>query len=217
MLLCVSVLAACAGMNSERQPSAAETATSDRAVYTDLIKRMIDSGQYYAALAHIQQQQRAGNNDQLRYLEAETRRHLGQQTAAETLYRGLLSGTQSAGAYHGLGLLYASRSMGTAIAYLREAVKRQPTDADSRNDLGYALLQAGRYSEALPELATAVELAPNNDQPRNNLLLLMFLRRDEKSAQKIISDGAVPADTVSRLRAQAQAMQARNAGTGVRR
>lgn len=209
------LLGACSLLGQSPAEHAASPA-SDTAVYTDLIRRMIDSGQYYAALAHIQQQQREGNNDQLRYLEAEVRRNLGQFEAAETLYRGLLNGPQSGGAYHGLGLLYAPRNMNTAIGYLREAARRAPTDADTRNDLGYALLRQARYNEALPELATAAELDPNDDQPRNNLLLLMFLRRDEKGAQKIIADAAVPADTVSRLRAQAQAMQARSAGTGVR-
>lgn len=199
---------------SSSGPSASPA--SDTAVYTDLIRRMIDSGQYYAALAHIQQRQREGNNDSLRFLEAEVRRNLGQFDSAETLYRGLLNGSQSAGAYHGLGLLYASRNLNTATGYLREAARRAPTDAKIRNDLGYALLRQNRYSEALPELATAAELDPNDDQPRNNLLLLMFLRRDEKGAQKIIADAAVPADTVSRLRTQAQGMLPRNAGTGVR-
>lgn len=212
------LLSACAGMNRSADGASSNPAENDVAVYTDLIKRMIQSGQYYAALAHIQERQRAGNNDQLRFLEAEARRNLGQTTAAETLYRGLLNGPLSAGAYHGLGLLYATRNMNTAISYLREAAKRAPADADLRNDLGYALMRAGRYQEALPELATAVELDPNNDQPRNNLLLMMFLRNDEKAAQKIIRDGAVPADTVTRLRAQALALQPRPpAGTGVRK
>src|SRR3546814_6584484 len=87
---------------------------------------MLNQQQYYAALAHIQQQQRvSGNNDQLRYLEAEAHRQLGQASQAEALYRGLLNGKLAADAYHGLGLLYARRDLGASVQYLREATRRK--------------------------------------------------------------------------------------------
>lgn len=209
LLLCAA-LAACAqpGVRNESTASRRSTEKVDRAVYLDLIRKMLDQNQYYAALAHIQQQQAAGqNNDELRYLEAEARRQLGQFAAAEALYRGLLRTKLVADAYHGLGLLYAPVNLGVAIANLRESTKRQPTDATARNDLGYALLKARRYKEALPELATAVELDPANDKARNNLLLLLLATRDEPGAQRVIASAAVPPETVARLRREALALQ----------
>src|SRR3546814_12349578 len=98
---------------------------------------MLNQQQYYAALAHIQQQQRvSGNNDQLRYHEADAHRQLGQASQAEALYRGLLNGKLAADAYHGMGLLYARRDIGASVPCLGEAPGRNPTDLGWRNDLG---------------------------------------------------------------------------------
>ena len=212
-------LAGCAepGVRGET-PRGESQSTTDRAMHLDLIRRMLDQQQYFAALAHIQQQQVSGRNtDELRYFEAEARRELGQFTAAEALYRGLLHGRLAAKAYHGLGLLYASRDMNMAIANLREATRRNPTDAASRSDLGYALLKARRYSEAQPELATAVELDPGSDKARNNLLLLLMVKGDETGVRRMVAAAAIAPETVSRLRRDAQAMQARTPGPGVKR
>nr|WP_241696137.1 tetratricopeptide repeat protein [Solimonas terrae] len=179
---------------------------------------MLDQQQYYAALAHIQQQQRlTGNSDDLRYLEAEARRDLGQSAAAEALYRGLLNGRLAGDAYHGLGLLYASRNLNTSVQYLREATRRDPTDAGARNDLGYALLRAGRYAEAMPELSTAVELEPNDDKSRNNLLLLLMLTGDEAGVKRVVDEAGITPDVVARMRSDARNLQARNAGSGVKK
>ncbi|MGH8445215.1 MAG: tetratricopeptide repeat protein [Solimonas sp.] len=220
LLLAALLLGGCAGMNGGRSEpkSDAELESTDKAMHIDLIGKMLDQEQYYAALAHIQQQQRSsGNSDQLRYLEAEANRKLGNADAAEKLYRNLLDTRMAGDAYHGLGLLYASRNLGTSIDYLREAARRAPTDSKIRNDLGYALLRAGRYGEAMPELSTAVELDPSSDMARNNLLLLLILKRDEAGVQRIVSEADIPAETVARLRSDAQALQARTAGTGVRK
>jgi len=218
VLAAVALLGACAGTGGRDNVLVAADEATDKAMHLDLIRKMLDQQQYYAALAHIEQQQRAtGNNDQLRYLEAEARRQLGQTTAAESLYRGLLQGRLAGKAYHGLGLLYASRNLATSVQYLGEAARRNPTDAKIRNDYGYALLRASRYREALPELSTAVELDPASERPRNNLLLLLMVMRDETRVQQVINEAGVPAETVARLRRNAQAMQARKAGTGVKK
>jgi len=186
-------------------------ATGD-AVYTDLIRSMLAQQQYYAALAHIQQQQRSsGNSDELRFLEAEAHRQLGQIADAEKLYRMLLKGNYASRAYRGLGLLYVNRNLNAAIQFLRESVQRAPTDVESRNDLGYALMLAGRYQEALPEIATAVELDGNSSKARNNLIILLILSGDEAGVKRIVGAGDVKADTLAQLRKQAQTLKARTA------
>ncbi|MEQ1439611.1 tetratricopeptide repeat protein [Fontimonas sp. SYSU GA230001] len=190
------------------QATAAGAAESRR-VYTDLIRSMLEQRQYYAALAHVQERQReGGDRDELRYLEAEARRGLGQFEAADALYKGLLRSPQAARAYHGLGLLHAGRDLNAAAFYLREAAQRAPTDADVRNDLGYALLRAGRHAEAMTELATAVELAPDSEKARNNLILLLLVRGDEAAVGRVVRDAAVAPETVSRLRQQARMLSA---------
>jgi Flp pilus assembly protein TadD len=214
----IALLTACAAPGTARDgaDSPAGLDATDQSVHVDLIRKMLDQQQYYAALAHIQQQQRTtGNSEQLRFLEADARRSLGQTAAAQALYRGLLEGQYAAEAYHGLGLLYAASNMNLSIQYLREAARRQPTNASARSDLGYALMSAGRYSEALPEVSTAVELDPASDKARNNLLLLLMANGDERRVQQVINEAAVPADVVARLRADARNLQARNAGSGV--
>lgn len=221
-LVILPLLAACAGgfgRTTAAAPDApADLESTDKSMHVDLIRKMLDQEQYYAALAHIQQQQRSsGNSDELRYLEAEAQRQLGDDAAAEKLYRNLLRGRLAGDAYHGLGLLYAPRNLATSVQYLREAAQRRPTDAKVRNDLGYALLRAGRYAEAMPELSTAVELDPANDKARNNLVLLLMVTRDEEGVRRVVEQAGITPETVARLRSDAQALQARAAGSGVKK
>jgi len=215
------LLAGCAG-GAQTAPDfsltsgrSATARSADVAVHTDLIRGMLAQDNNYAALAHIQdQQRRSGNSIELRYLEAEAQRRLGEASAAEALYRSLLRTEVAAQAYHGLGLLYASRDMAKSVNFLREAARRQPTDAELRSDLGYALLRAGRYRESMPELATAVELDSTNEKARNNLILLLLATGDEPGVKRVVAETGVDAKTLTRLRKQAQSMQGRSAAAG---
>jgi Flp pilus assembly protein TadD len=204
-------LNACNGLRTLDNPigsGKSEAASSEAALYLDAVRSLMAQGQFYAALAHIQEDRRAhGDSPELRLLEADARRNLGQPREAEVLYRGLLNGPQAGAAKHGLGRLYASRDLATAIRYLREASLLRPTDVDVRNDLGYALMQAGRYREAKPELATAAELAPNEAKGRNNLLILLILMRDEAAVRRIADQSGLDATALARLRAQAQSLK----------
>ncbi|QHS09316.1 tetratricopeptide repeat protein [Sinimarinibacterium sp. NLF-5-8] len=200
-----------AGVGSSAETQLAEdVAAQDRAVYIDLIRSMLKQEQYYAALAHVQQRRASGarDNDELRFFEAEARRGLGQVAQAHELYQSLFKTALAGQAYHGMGLLYGRSNPLRALDYLKQAAQRLPADAQIRNDYGYALMRSGRMAEAMMELSTAVELAPDLDIARNNLLLLMMVQRNEAAVQRIISQAAVPAETVSRLRRQALTMQA---------
>lgn len=222
------LLAGCAGgsqpasdfsLTGARAPMpVSDSAATDEAIHADLIRGMLAQDNNYAALAHIQdQQRRSGNTPLLRYLEAEARRRLGDTVTAESLYRGLLRGEMSAQAHHGLGLLYAARDLTQAISFLREASQRRPTDADLRSDLGFALLRAGRYAESLTELATAMELDSASSKARNNLLLLLITTGDEAGVKRVAADTGVDAKSLARLRKQAQSLRVRNTDAGGRR
>lgn len=204
-------LTACGGLRTLDNPigsGKSAAANSEAALYLDAVRSLMAQGQFYAALAHIQEDRRAhGDSPELRLLEADARRNLGQTRDAEALYRGLLTGSQAGSAKHGMGRLYASRDLPTAIRYLREASLLRPTDVDVRNDLGYALMQAGRYNEAKPELATAAELAPNEAKARNNLIILLILMRDEAAVRRVADKAGVDASALARLRTQAQSLK----------
>ena len=210
--LLLATLAACAmpkrtGQGNPGTPLRDANAESNGEVHTDLIRAMLAKKQYYAALAHIQDQQRSGGpTRELKLLEAETRRRLGQGPAAEQLYRSLLGTEYDGDAEHGLGLIAASRDLNSAVQHLRVAVQRRPTDALFRNDLGYALMVSGRYQEALPELATAVELDQSNELGRNNLIMLLLLTKDEARARQVARDSGIGDDELAGLRRRAQTL-----------
>jgi Flp pilus assembly protein TadD len=182
-------------------------------VHADLVRGMLDSGQYYAAIAHIEAQvQASGSTLQLRLYEAEARRQLGQTAQAQALYRELLkSPAYVADAYHGLGLTNSKSDLKLAVWQLQQAAQRRPADAGIRNDLGYALTLARRYPEALHELATAVELEGGkpDSKARNNLVLLMLVTGDEPAVKRIVRETGMSSETLSGLRRQAQTLAAR--------
>jgi Flp pilus assembly protein TadD len=188
----------------EVQAARAET----EVIHTDLIRSMLAQGQYYAALAHVEAQKGAQPvSPGLRLLEAEARRKLGQNAEAVALYTSLLRGPEAAPAHHGLGLVYAgNQQLGPAVQHLQQAVRLRPTDVEFRNDLGYALMIAGRYPEALTQLATAVELDPDGSRSRNNLILLLLVTGDEARAVQLARDSGLNASALAGLRAQAQSL-----------
>ena len=188
-------------------PSAQTEADSGRAVHTDLIRDMLAQGQYYAALAHLEDQKRiSGDTRELRLLEAEARRKLGQTSDAIRLYNGLLKTEYDGEAHHGLGLITFKTNPRDAVQHLRNAVQRRPTNAQFRNDLGYALMESGLYKEALPHLATAVELDQTNVKARNNLVVLLLLNGDEVRAKQVVQGSGASDEKFEELRRRAQTL-----------
>ena len=207
LLLC-AVLAGCSGTPPKDDGRSEQEA--GRALHDDLIREMLAQKKYYAALAHVQQQQaQTGDTPQLRWLEAEARRNLGQYQVAEELYKSLLSTPYVAEGRHGLGLLYSRVDLRAAVWQLQQAVQRRPTDAEMRNDLGYALMVAGRFNEALPQLATAAELDPDGSRSRNNLIVLLLLTHDEAGAKRVAAESGISADAMAGLRKQAAGFKVR--------
>jgi len=181
-------------------------------VHTELIRQMIDKGEFYAALAHIQDARQDHANDPLLILlEAECRRELGQTARADALYRKLLMSPQAGEAYHGLGLLYVRTDLPFSVECLQRAARRLPTNAAVRNDLGRALMESGRYTEAVVELSTSAELAPDQVKSRNNLIVLMVLMGDEAAVQRLAEQAGTSPAELQGLRIQADSIRARQA------
>lgn len=227
ILAAACLLAGCAGLRQPSQPERAPpptAAAADKAyqpdpvdqdklgqLRTDVIRGLLNKGLYYAALAHIEEQKRSGDNPELTYLEAEARRHLDQREQAEALYRKLVGSPFEGLAYHGIGLLLAPTNTEAAIRNLRSASERLPTDVDIRNDYGYALMESGRYEEAMTELSTAAELS-TTPQPRvlNNLLIWMLLTENPDGLQRLMqSFDKNSKPDLDKLREQAKSIQAK--------
>jgi len=215
-LLPLVLLSACTSQ-SQRLGNATPDKTETEAphlkeeeIHADLIRQMLDNGQYYAALAHIEDAKRKGGSDELTLLEGDARGHLGQRAQADALYRKLLNTRYAAQAYHGIGRLYVDTDLEGSIRNLRYAVERAPTDVDFRNDLGYALMEAGRYTEANLQLSTAAELAPSQPKSRNNLIILMMLVGNEGAVQRLAQEsGGMTPEQLKGLRESAQSIRDR--------
>lgn len=189
----------------------------DAALHTELIRGLLEQGQFYAAIAHIEAQRGQGlDSPELRWLEADARRRLRQFDQAEALYRSLLRGPYGAQAEHGLGLIAAQRGQAAqAIAAFERAVRRAPTRAEFRNDLGYAYLNAGRFEEALIQLATATELAPGDARARGNLVLLLLVTGDRDRARAVAETSNLPPERFTRLEEEAQNLRERLSSSAV--
>lgn len=207
-IMLLVVLSACAGPSRMGDSGVRDRSSrDDGVVHVDLIRGMLAKQQYYAAVAHIEDQKRtSGSTRELKLLEAEARRKLGQGPQSEKLYRELLGTEYTADAEHGIGLLYAKRDIKSAVQHLRLAVQRKPTQVTFRNDLGYALMVSGRYKEALPELATAVELDQTNQLSRNNLITLLLITKDETRAKQVARNSGVSDEELAGLRRKAQSL-----------
>ena len=74
------------------------------------------------------------------------------------------------------GALVSQGQIEEAISYYRELVRTGPEDVQHHihNNLGYALLRAGRVQDALAPLQRARALQPDNPQVHNNLGLVHF-------------------------------------------
>ncbi|MES2684424.1 MAG: tetratricopeptide repeat protein [Pseudomonadota bacterium] len=212
-LIAASVaLVGCAALGIPPREPSEQAQASEATLYLDAVRELIGQGQYYAAIAHIQEDRRKhGDTIELRLLEADARRNLKQNKTSETLYQSVIRGgadsSLAAKARHGLGLLYAPVNLVAAIKELREATRLKPTNADFRSDLGFALMQARRFAEARVELATANELAPENVAARNNLLILLYVQGEDAAAQRLAGYTRTDPALLARLKTQAQSFK----------
>lgn len=207
-----ATLVGCAGMDWPRKNPAENSEASAPALYLDAVRALIGQRQYYAAIAHIEEDRRRyGDTPELRLLEADARRNLRQNKTAESLYQGVLradfGGPLAGKARQGLGLLYAPVNLEAAIKELHEAARLKPTDAGIRSDYGYALMQARRFAEARVQLATAAELDPASIPARNNLMILLFAVGDEPAARRLGAAAKMDDTQLARLKTQAQSLK----------
>jgi len=167
-----------------------------------MIRKLLDSGHPYAALAHLDAAAPAG--PAANHLRADIQRRIGQAAEARALYRGLL-GTCLAGAgHHGLGLLAGQEGrLGESVDHLRQARLALPADPRVRSDFRYALLLAGDLEGARLEFLTAQDLDSDDRRTTLNLLLLFYRQGDAAGADTLARRYRIEEDEQARLREQA--------------
>lgn len=188
-------------------------ALDNKQVYLDMIKKMQERSLYFASIAHIDSYQKTyGSSPEVQRLYADALRATGQDEAAEKQYKAMLSGPESAAAWHGLGLLAAQRgNSALAISNLREASRVAPTNAIVLSDLSYALLNAGESNAARVPLMQAVELAPGNRKVISNLALFFLLSGEQPKAEALMKEAKIPVDVRSEIFKRKEAIANRNA------
>lgn len=196
--LLLSACATSSGYLNHTQASLAppdqKAATSDKAMYLDLIRQMQQQGAYYASLAHIDAfRQRYGNLPELRLLQADALRETGQDAQADKVYEGLRDSDQAGAAWHGIGLIAArGGDHARAELALSKAVEIEPINVSYLGDLGYERLQVGQLQAAQEPLAKAAELAPGNVKAISNLALWMLLGGNYAQADAVMQRANLP-------------------------
>lgn len=187
-----------------RPAPAADCGRAEQGVTTRLamIRKLLDSGHPYAALAHLDAAAVQGPAADL--LRADIQRRIGQTSEARVLYQGLLSTCLAGAGHHGLGLLAGQEGrFQESLDHLRRARQALPADARVRSDLGYALLLAGELGAARLEFLTAQDLDPEDHKAVLNLMLLLYRQNDATGAEAVARRYQVSDEEQARLRAEA--------------
>lgn len=102
----------------------------------------------------------------------------GQLVLAEQRYAQVLDKQPShLGALNSIAVIYAqTERTDKALQFFKRALELDPQASHVHNNLGYALLLAGRLAEAEPELKLAQDLNPSSSQTLQNLELLAQAR-----------------------------------------
>lgn len=194
----------------ERDTRMSEERGGEEAVYRDLIARLLEQDKHYAALAHVEEYKRQGGaTPELKLYEARALYGLELDGQAKALFLELRDTRLDGEAQHGLGLIAAREAdLERATEYFIRAVRQRPTNVVMRNDLGFALLRAGRFEDARLQLATALELSPDNERARSNLIMLLMIRGDQQGVRSLAASAGLDASELDRLRAQSERLRA---------
>jgi Flp pilus assembly protein TadD len=167
------------------------------------IQHALAQNKFHAALAQLDALNLQVPQAQL--LKADAWRRVGQTEDARRLYNALLSSCLSGQAHHGLGLLLAGTQEHTeSLAQLQLARALMPTDAQIRNDLGYAFLLRRKLPEARFEFMTAIELAPDFQRPKHNLFMLTALQNEDGVLKALARQWGMDAGTQASLQDRAR-------------
>jgi Flp pilus assembly protein TadD len=217
----ILALAGCAGPKGQypaaaeaQQRMAAEAAATQKnsasidtaATYLKLVEQMQLDGLWFASLAHIDAlEQRWGVSPESSRMRADALRQTGEGASSEAAYKRLIGTPLEGAGYHGLGLLAGARGdYPQAIALLKEAQRRNPTDAVLLSDLGYASLRAGLVEQARLPLMQALQLRSDNPQAQANLALYLEVTQQKAQADALMDAHRMSPETRAAIRESAR-------------
>jgi Flp pilus assembly protein TadD len=170
------------------------------------IQQLVDDKKPYAALAELDAL--GADSPKAILLRAEALRQVERHNDARVQYDRLLNTCLAARAHHGLGLMLAKDGrLNEAIQSLLAARQALPTDANVRNDYGYALLLNRRWDDAQFEFLTVLDLLPNDIRASRNLLLLALAQGKTDLAQQMANKLKLDPASLERMGAQANAIR----------
>jgi Flp pilus assembly protein TadD len=212
LLATVATLAACASAGgADRSGDTTQVgkltdSAHTRAFYLSVIERLIGDGQAYAALAHLDEFDRAfGIVPQSQRLRGDAWLAVGDLAQAERSYAAITGAALAGYRLNGLGRIAAERRDWPRSAdYFAQAVAAAPANAEFLNNLGGSLIYMARYDEAEFALRKARQLAPADDRVISNLLLLLAETDRPERLPEIFSDVDDPSQ-MNRLRARLNA------------
>lgn len=211
LALAVAIPAAAVGVDlpDNGQPRAQDM-ENDPDLYLQLIAGMQGKNLHFASLAHLEAfDKRWPGNARAALLRGDALRETGYLDKAAVIYRTLLASPQSAGAYHGLGIIAGRRGdPRSALANLEQASRLAPTSAPILNDLGYMQLVAGQRDEARLSLHKATELDSGNARAGGNLALLYLLEDKPERAAGIMQWYQLPESHRKEIFSQAERLTA---------
>lgn len=177
----------------------------NRGMYLSMIQEMQTKGLYFASLAHVDAfEQKFGKAPDVQLLRAHALREAGQAGQSEAVYRSLLDTKVGAAALQGLGLIAGARGdFPAAVAALRDAARKDPTNPLIVSDLGYALLRQGDLAGARLSIAQAAELAPGNVKIVGNLALYLLVMGEESRADAVMARADLSPGTRAAVRKMA--------------
>lgn len=176
------------GANAPEPVQLAKTPDNAK-IYLQVIRKLEDGGQYYAALAYIDKYQgQWPANTEIDYLRATALRKIGRFSEADALYRKLLSSADyKARSYNGLGLISAETGdYRNAVGYFRSAAAADPTNVDILNNLGYAALVQKDMNLAQITLFKAGQLGPQDRRVWSNIALYEIAAGHQYKAERIM-------------------------------
>lgn len=185
-------------------PSAAEKIERSRSLYLSVIEELIRSGKGHAALAHLDEFEREyGSGAASARLRADAWLSLGEMAKAEAGYRAILKGELAGFAKHGLGRIAAAKEDWVlAQRHFEDATKEQPTNSRFLNDFGCSLYRLARLEDAEFVLRKAHELAPNDQEIIDNILVVLAARGGDHRLEDVfpeVTGTAAAADLRIRL------------------
>ena len=207
LFILLSLLSACASLDDSRQAqyttqSCGEPQNADTAMRLDVIRKIMEQGRLYAALAHLDDLDTQAL--QARYLRADILRQSDRSIEAGPIYESLLETCLVGEAHHGLGLIAGREGqLKTAARELSQAARLLPINPSVRNDYGYILLLNGDMAAAKREFLTALELDEEARLAETNLVILLYMQDEQQKAEAFARRVNMDNKTLADLQQQA--------------